>query len=194
MIHNAVIDAIHARRSTRVFLPKQIEDSQLKTILDCATWAPSGGNNQSWLFTAIQNADALNKINALLREGFQAWTPDDAYPSKLSAKKSAQHEGCNFFFHAPTLIIASNVPNYQNAMTDCALALQNIFLSAHSLGLGSCYINQLRWLRDDVNLRSYLADLGIPKEHVICGSAVIGYIGKESAPPPRKVGCVNVVK
>jgi nitroreductase len=32
---------------------------QLDILLDAAIWAPSGGNNQSWLFTAIQNKDVL---------------------------------------------------------------------------------------------------------------------------------------
>ena len=101
-------------------------------------YGPNGGNNQSWLFTAIQNKDILSKINELLREGFQYWTPDDDYPGKLGAKAYAQREDCHFFHHAPTLIIASNRPNYENAMADCALALENLFLAAQSLRLGSC--------------------------------------------------------
>ncbi len=152
MIHNAVIDCIHARRSTRQFQERQIGAEQLKALLDAAIWAPSGGNNQSWLFTAVQNKDIIAKINRLLREGFQHWTPDDNYPGKLGVKAYAQREDTHFFHHAPTLIIASNKPNYENAMADCALALENIFLTAQSLGLGSCYINQPYWLRNDVNL------------------------------------------
>ena len=38
--------------------------------------------------------------------------------------------------------------------------MENIFLTAQSLGLGSCYINQLHWLRNDVNVRDYLSELG----------------------------------
>jgi nitroreductase len=63
MIRNAVIDCIHARRSTRRFQERQIETEQLEALLDAAVWAPSGGNNQSWLFTAIQNKDMLLKVN-----------------------------------------------------------------------------------------------------------------------------------
>ena len=134
MIHNAVIDSIHTRRSTRTFQQRQIEAQQLEALLDAAIWAPSGGNNQSWLFTAIQNKEILSKVNELLRKGFQRWTPDDDYPGKLGIKAYAQREDAHFFHHAPTLIIASNKPNYENAMADCALALENIFLTAHSLG------------------------------------------------------------
>ena len=194
MIRNDMIDAIHLRRSTRNFTEQQIEQEQLDTLLDAATWAPSGGNNQSWLFTAIQNKDILLKLNELVREGFQHWTPDDDYPGKLGAKAAAQKESYNFYYHAPTVIIASNKPNYENAMADCALGLENIFLAAQSMGIGSCYLNQLHWLRNDSGVRDFLYELGIPKEHTICSSASIGYIGKASTAPARKPGTTNIVR
>lgn len=194
IIKNEILDCIRLRRSTRSFEEKQIEPEQLNTLLEAAVWAPSGGNSQSWLFTAIQNKDILLHINALVREGFQHWIPDDDYPGKHGAKKHSQREDYNFYYHAPTLIIASNRPNYENAMADCALALENIFLAAQSLGLGSCYINQLHWLRNDKDIRDYFFELGIPKEHTICSAAAIGYIKTVSTIPVRKEGTINIVR
>ena len=194
MINNQITDAIHKRRSTRSFTAQQIEDEKLETLLDAAIWAPSGGNNQSWLFTAIQNKNILLELNELVKEGFQSWVPDDDYPAKHNAKASSQKEGYNFYYQAPTLIIASNKPNYENAMADCALALQNIFLAAQSMGLGSCYINQLHWLRNDSRVRNFLFELGIPKEHTICSSAAIGYIRKETPIPARKPNTTRIIK
>jgi len=103
----------------------------LDTLLDAAIWAPSGSNSQSWLFTAIQKKDVLLQLNELVREGFQHWIPDDNYPGKLEVREHSQNADFNFYYHAPTLIIVSNRPNYENAMADCALALENIFLPAH---------------------------------------------------------------
>jgi len=194
MINNQIIDAIHMRRSTRGFTEQQVEDEKLDTLLDAAIWAPSGGNNQSWLFTAIQNKNILLELNELVREGFQSWVPDDDYPAKQSAKASSQKEHYNFYYHAPTLIIASNRPNYENAMADCALALENIFLAAQSMGLGSCYINQLHWLRNDSKIRNFLFDLGIPKEHTICSAAAIGYISKKTPILARKPNTTRIIK
>jgi nitroreductase len=194
VIRNEVLDSIRARRSTRQFQERQIEAEHLETLLEAATLAPSGGNNQSWLFTAVQNRDVLSRLNDLVREGFQHWIPDDDYPGKLGAKAAAQKEGYNFFHRAPTLIIASNRPNYENAMADCALALENIFLAAQSLELGSCYINQLHWLRNDPGVRDYLFELGVPKEHTICSAAAIGYIARESSAPPRREGTTRIIK
>ena len=148
--------------------------------------------NYNVIFKSLIEADL--KINELVREGFRHWIPDDDYPGKLGAKASSQKEDYNFYYYAPTLIIASNRPNYENAMADCALALENIFLAAQSLGLGSCYINQLHWLRNDTKLRNYLFELGIPKEHTICSSAALGYIGRESPAPLRKEGTIHIIK
>jgi nitroreductase len=193
-LNNAVLKCIHERRSTRRFTDRQISSEQLEALLEAAIWAPSGGNNQSWLFTAIQKKEVLLHLNQLVREGFQHWIPDDDYPGKQAMKKVSQKEGYNFYHNAPTLIIASNKPNYENAMADCALALQNIFLAAQSLGLGSCYINQLHWLRDDPQVRAYLFELGIPKAHTICSSAAVGFIAKESSAPVRKEGTIHIIR
>ncbi|MDR1536672.1 MAG: nitroreductase family protein [Clostridiales bacterium] len=191
-IRNEVLDAILLRRSTRSFEEAPITGLELDTLLKATIWAPSGGNNQTWLFTAVRDVETLLSLNKLVRDGFQKWIPDDDYPGKLGAKKASQSEGFNFYYHAPLLIIASNAPNYENAMADCALALENVFLAAHSIGLGSCYINQLHWLRNDQNLRSFLFELGIPKEHTICSAAAIGRVKNQSSPPARKPGTINV--
>jgi nitroreductase len=174
-------------------LDKPVSPADLNRLLEAAVWAPSGGNNQSWLFTALQNRELLLTLNEKVKQGFQTWVPDDDYPGKLHAKEGSQKEGYNFYYHAPVLVIASNKPNYENAMADCSLALENIFLAAEALGLGSCYINQLHWLRNDPGVRSFLAELGIPAGHTICNAAALGYIEKPSAPPPRKEHTIRVV-
>ncbi|MDR1204971.1 MAG: nitroreductase family protein [Peptococcaceae bacterium] len=191
---NEVLTCIHERRSTRRFTEEQISPEQLDAVLDAAVWAPSGGNNQSWLFTAIQRKDALVKLNEIVCEAFRHWVPDDDYPGKAAAKELTQRAGFNFYYNAPTLIVASNKPNYENAMADCALALENIFLAAQSLGLGSCYINQLYWLRDDPEVRGYLFELGVPREHVIRSAAAVGFIAAPSPAPARKEGTVKIVR
>ena len=71
IIQNEVLNCILSRRSTRNFQEQQIETIQLNTILNSAIWAPSGGNNQSWLFTVIQNKEILLKLNELVKDGFQ---------------------------------------------------------------------------------------------------------------------------
>jgi hypothetical protein len=61
------------------------------------------------------------------------------------------------------------------------------------MGLGSCYLNQLHWLRNNLGVRNFLFVLGIPKEHTICSAAAIGYIGKASVPPERKPNTARII-
>jgi nitroreductase len=189
-----LLEIIKQRRSTRAFEDKLPPRESIEKLLEAAVWAPSGSNSQSWLFTAILNRNIIDRINELIRQGLQTWVPDDEYPAKHNAKKSSQREEFHFCYHAPALIIASNVPNYENAMADCTLALENIFLLAESMGLGSCYINSPHWLRSDKPLRDYLLTLGIPREHTICNSAAIGYAAKTSHPPVRKENTTRIVE
>jgi nitroreductase len=193
---NETLNSIKNRRSIRKYQDKQISEEALQLILEAAAYAPSGSNNQSWLFTAIQNREILQKLNQMVRHAFLAMeVAENEYPAKLSAKKLAQSESYSFYYNAPTLIIASNVSNYANAMADCSCALQNIFLSAYSLGLGSCWINQLCWLNDDTGIRAYLASLGLTTDRLICGAAAVGFIdGNPPIAKARKENTIQVIK
>ena len=191
-MQNPVLDCILTRRSIRRYQQRPVPRQELELLLQAAIYAPSGNNSQSWLFTVVQSPQTLEKLNQLVRLGFLALPDETPSSPRAAAKKRAQSEEFCFYYHAPALIIASNQPNYANALPDCSAALQNIFLAAHSLGLGSCWINQLRWLEEDTALRSYLAQLGLPKEHTICGAAAVGYpLGELPPAPPRKPGTIN---
>jgi nitroreductase len=75
------------------------------------------------------------------------------------------------------------------------LLLGNMFLAAHSLGVGSCWINQLHVLNDEPGLREYMTRLGIPTENRIFGCACFGYAdGPVPQASPRKEDCVVFVE
>jgi len=176
-------------------MPEQIKDEELNVILEAGAWAPSGGNNQTWLFTAIQNRNILRQLNKLVKEASLEWEPDDNYPGKFRNKARAQNDNYDFYFDAPTLVILSNMPDYQNAMADCALAVENMFLAAASLGIGSCYINTLRWLRDIASVREFLFEkVGLERDQVICMAASFGYAGHKPEPPMRKKDTIRIIR
>ena len=191
---NPILACIKTRRSVRRYTEEPVSREHLDALLEAAVWAPSGSNNQSWLFTAIRGKTVLARLNETVRQTFLTWTPDDDYPAKRGAVKKATSEGYCFFYNAPLLIIASNKPGYQNAMADCSLALQNIFLAAHSLGLGTCWVNQLRWLRAEKPVRQFLAGLGLPEEHEICCAAAVGHPAHTPPAPERRSGTTLIVE
>ena len=45
---NEVLKAIKSRRSVRAYTEQQISQEDLNTILEAATYAPSGMNYQTW--------------------------------------------------------------------------------------------------------------------------------------------------
>ena len=171
---NETIQTIIKRRSIRSYEAKQIPDVQLQIILECAQYAPSGGNNQYVRFLVIQNAETLNLLNILIREEYASREIiEGEYTNKtvLSARKP----NYQFMYGAPTLITALGPRNYCNGMADSANALQNIQLAATSLGLGACWINQPHWLTGLTLLRNVFEQLGMRNDEDIFGSVAVGY-------------------
>ena len=60
-------------------------------------------------------------------------------------------------------------------MADCACAMENMMVAANALDLGSCWINQLRWLNEDPRLVAYLQSLGMKEYERVDGAVIFGY-------------------
>lgn len=131
---NEVLENIKSRRSVRTYTEQQVSAGDLNLILEAAAYAPSGMNFQTWHFTAIQDAAVLTELNEKIKGAFAK--SDDPH---LQERGHSETYCC--YYHAPTLVIVSNEPTRWWASMDCACALQNIFLAAKSLGIGSCLTN-----------------------------------------------------
>lgn len=165
---NKVLENIKTRRSIRAYTGQQIPDGDLQLILEAAICAPSGMNDQTWHFTAIRNAGVLEELNTRIKAAF-ARSSDP----RLQERGHSSTYCC--YYHAPVLVIVSNETTRWWAGMDCACALENIFLAAHSLGISSCWINQLGQTCDDPEVRAFLTELGIPESHKVFGCAALGY-------------------
>lgn len=185
---NIIIENMLTRRSVRSFKEKQISEEDLNTILMAGSYAPSGMGMQNWKFTAIQNAATLKKANEAIRKTtLSIPIVEETHPYVVSLIEKAQDENAEFLYYAPTYIIVSNLKDNQNSMADCALALGNMMLAAHSLGIGSCWLNQLPGLTHMPLIRKLLNDIDIPETHDVYGSVVMGYAAEEpKLADPRK--------
>ena len=172
---NEVLQNILSRRSVRDFKEEQIKDEELKLILEAGTYAPSGMNKQSWQFTVIQNKEKIELLAKVVREAL------------------GRDAGYNFYA-PPTLIMLSNDRDNTNGLADCACALENIFLMANSLEIGSCWINQLKTICDKEEVREVLTSFGIPENHIVWGMAAIGYPNNVPKIHERKDGVIKFVK
>lgn len=185
---NAVFENIRTRRSIRSYEERQIPAQELDLILQAGTYAPSGRSLQSWKFTAIQSPAVLQRINEVLRRALRETKVEpDTHPYVVRLKHRAERDDAEFLFRAPTYVIVSNDRENINAPYDSALALGNMMLAAHSLGIGSCWLNHLPGLTRNPLIRDLMAELEIPEQHDIYGTLALGYAkGPVPAAAPRK--------
>jgi len=194
---NEIIENILSRRSIRKYKEEQIKDEDLNLILEAAKFAPSGSNNQKWHFIVVQNGEKLQELNKLVIDAFIKLEADEnTYGALKAGKAASKSEDYSFYYNAPTLIIVTNQSNgYKNAMADSALAIGNTFLAANSLGLGSCWINQMAWFAEDKKLRKALFEMGMPETDKVFGAVSLGYKdGPDPKPKERKDGTIIKVK
>ena len=58
-------------------------------------------------------------------------------------------------------------------------------LMANALDLGSCWINQLRWLNENPVLLEKMKELGMEENERVYGALAVGYADTESGLPNR---------
>ena len=160
---NHVLENIITRNSVRKFTDKKISREDLDLILKAGIYAPSGMSRQTWQFTVTQNKNKIQELAKAVRETLNR---DDSYN----------------FYDPDTIILLSNDKDNTNGLADCSCALQNIFLMANELGIGSCWINQLKTICDEENIRKLLNSYDIPNNHIVWGIAALGY-----AETPNKI-------
>jgi nitroreductase len=110
------LTAIATRKSTRAYLPKQISTEDLNTILGAGSSAPVAlGDYGNVHFTVIQNKEMLARLGG----------------------------GENPFYGAPTLVLisAKQTPYANIEFFNAGCILENMFIAATSLGLGSVFIS-----------------------------------------------------
>ena len=53
-------------------------------------------------------------------------------------------------------------------------------VAANALDLGSCWINQLKWLNEDPDINAFLRELGMKEGGRVYGAVIIGYPASEA--------------
>ena len=65
-----------------------------------------------------------------------------------------------------------------------------------SLGIASCWINQLGTTCDDPEVRAYLTSLGVPENHKVYGCVALGYKAEGALLKEKtvKAGTITIVE
>ncbi len=152
---NEVINNILTRRSVRDFNETQVSREDMELLIKTGLYAPSGMGRQTWKFTGIMNEALIKELADVI--------------SEVLERKNYN------FYKSKNLILVSNEIGGKWSKDDNACALQNIMLAAHSMEIGSVWINQLQDICDHEKVRPILDRMGIPANHEIYGLAALGY-------------------
>lgn len=189
---NETIAAIMGRRSVRKFEQRQVPEELLQAILEAGRAAPSGGNIQTSHLLVIQSPKTLREMTELAVQRLALMEYDEkTYQSLRTAIERARKGYWDFTYGAPTFIVVANQREYarNNHLVDSACVIQNIMIAAQSLGIGTCYINNLKWLNEDGVMLEYLRGLGLGEKEIPCGSLSMGYSAmKKELPPLKRTG------
>ena len=174
---NPVIDAIYARRSIRSYLDKPVPKDQVKKLLSAGVMSPSAMNRQPWRFVVIQNKEKIKELSRHVKKQMGLL----GYGLRFAEIVKSQED--TVFYSAPLLILVCAEKNDQWSRINCGILAQTMFLAAHSLGLGSCYIGFANSLNSDA---AVLADLSVPKDQDIIGALIFGYPSEKKEAPVRE--------
>lgn len=172
---NEVLKNIATRRSCRSFKPDKVEAEKVEKIITAGLYAPSAMNTQNWMLTVIDDEEKLEGLRAAI---------------EIALDRPGYHR-----FYGASLFIIVTVPrDYRHGAVDSACVLENMFLAAHSIGVDSVWINQIRDCYDDENIRALLTSFGIPEDHICFGCGAFGYGDKPLPEDRENKGIVNFVK
>ena len=180
------LTAILTRRSTRKFTDRPVEDEVLQKILEAGRYAPSGGNNQTTHLIVIRDPEVLRALAASVREEFAKMevTPG-MYKSMANSITRAKGGSYVFHYDAPVLILTANKKDYGNNIADCSCVLENMMIAANALDLGTCWINQLKWLNENEVILEKMIGFGMAEDERVWGGLAVGYPDSEDGLPYR---------
>ena len=172
---NEVLKAIKERRSVRKYLPELPSEEMLAQIAEAGIYAPSGMNKQTSIVLCVTNKELRDRLSA--------------------ANAAVLGSNSDPFYGAPAVFVVLAKKDEYNHVYDGTLTMENMMLAAHSLGLGSCWINRARQVFEQNEYKQLLADLGIEGEWEGIGHCIVGYPdGEIPEAKPREPGRVINVK
>jgi len=174
-------EAITGRRSTREFTPEPVDEGTIRRLIDAATHAPNATNAQPWTFTVVRDQGRLDQVSeaakAYLLQDLPPGLQADRYRSRLA------DPGFHVFYHAPVLILISGTGPGPWVVEDCALAAENLMLTAYGLGLGSCWIG---FAQGYLGTPAGKAALGLPAPWLPVAPLIVGHPTVVPAPVARR--------
>ena len=152
---NEVIKTITTRRSIREYNNKQITNTELKTILNAGTYAPSGMGQQASMLVAVQDPEIIAQMSGL----------------------NANVMGMDIdpFYGAPTVVVVFADSNRLTYVEDGSLVIGSMMLAAASIGVDSCWIHRAKETFETEEGKALKQKWGVPENYVGIGNCILGH-------------------
>lgn len=151
---NETLKTIHARKSVRQYIDRQVTKDQLNVLVKAGMAAPTAGDKRPWSFVVIDDRKKLDALAEVL-----------PYGKMLKSAPAA-------------IVVCGNpdkfFPGVESAfwIQDCSAATENILLAVESMGLGAVWIGVYP---TDSKIKGVQFVLGIPEKEVPLNVLSIGY-------------------
>jgi nitroreductase len=158
-----MIELLRTRRSIRKYTEQSVEADKIEILKEAVLRSPSSKGINPWQFIFIDEKESIQKL------------------------KVAKNSGTGPLETAPLAVVFCADETVNDAwVEDCSIATIILQLTAHSVGLGSCWIHfHYRMHSETVTSEQYVRGLlGIPENYRILCAVTIGYPAKESKGRP----------
>ncbi|MFZ5563202.1 MAG: nitroreductase family protein [Thermodesulfobacteriota bacterium] len=158
-----MIDLLRTRRSIRAYADRVIEPEKIELLKEALLRSPSSREIRPWRFYFVQS------------------------PATLAALARCKPHGAGFLNNARLGIVVCGEPDRSDVwVEDCSIAALVAHLTAHSLGLGSCWCQIRKRDHDDATTaESYVRSvLGLPGTLTVEAIVAVGYAAQEEPGVP----------
>lgn len=171
-----VMQAIKGRRSIRKYKPDPVTDEAVNTVLEAARWAPSWANTQCWQFIVVRDPETKRELaGALKRLAHGVENPAAAAVREAPAViVSCAELGKSGYYKGEPVTDKGDW-----FMFDVALAMQNLTLVAHAMGLGTVHVGLFE-------AKDVASILEIPEGVAVVDMTPLGYPDETPGAIPRK--------
>lgn len=174
-----LMNVINARRSIRAYKPDPVKREAIDEMLQAAVQAPSAMNAQPWAFGVITDRRLLDRYSDRTKTFLLSKVGE--WPGLERFREHFVNPDYHIFYNAPALIIIYAKAASHIAQIDCALAAENLMLTACDMGLGSCWIG---FATEVLNASEAKKELGVPEEYTAIAPIIVGY--PDGQPPERE--------
>jgi len=166
-----LIEAIQGRRSIRKYKPDPVPEEVLRKVMEAVRWAPSWANTQCWEVIVAKDPKVKSELAGSLSKGNPAFSSITEAPIVLVL---CGRRGISGYYKGEAKTEKGDWLTF-----DAGLAMQNLCLVAHALGLGTVIVGNF-------NHQKVAEILGVPQNDEVVVLTPLGYPAAEGSTPKRK--------